>query len=176
MLFRALGIGGAWLIDLEPVGDERGSFARTFCAREFAERGLAVDFVQHSVSRNSARGTLRGLHFQSPPRAEDKLVSCRRGAIFDLCLDLRPGSPTFLKWEGYELSAENGRQLYIPKGCAHGFQTLTDDAEITYRISEYYAPEFSCGVRFNDPAFGIDWPLAVTVMSDKDRTWPDFRP
>jgi dTDP-4-dehydrorhamnose 3,5-epimerase len=173
--FNQLEIQGAWLIELEPVGDTRGSFARTFCASEFAAHGLAVEFPQHSVSRNSLKGTLRGMHFQAPPHAEAKLVSCRQGAIFDVCLDLRPGSPTFLRWCGFELNAENGRQLYLPKGCAHGFQTLTDDTEITYRISEYYHPASACGYRYDDPAFHISWPFAPSVMSEKDKSWPDFR-
>lgn len=175
MRFQPVGIDGAWLVELEPIGDSRGSFARTFCAQEFAAHGLVVDFRQHSVSSNSEKGTLRGMHFQSAPHAEAKLVSCRQGAIFDVCLDLRRDSPTFLQWRGYELNAQNGRQLYIPKGCAHGFQTLTHDAEVTYRISDDYEPSASGGVRFDDPAFGIVWPLPVTVMSDKDRAWADFK-
>lgn len=175
MRFQPAGIDGAWVIDLDPVGDARGSFARTFCATEFGAHGLLTDFRQHSVSRNSEKGTLRGMHFQSSPHAEAKLVSCRRGAILDVCLDLRPGSPTYLQWRGYELSESNGRQYYLPKGCAHGFQTLSDDAEVTYRISDDYAPASAGGFRYNDPAFGIEWPLPPTVMSDKDRNWPDFR-
>jgi dTDP-4-dehydrorhamnose 3,5-epimerase len=176
MKFKPLSIHEACLIEPEPIGDSRGSFARNFCAREFAAHGLATEFVQHSLSRNALKGTLRGMHFQTAPHQEAKLVWCTKGAIFDVYLDLRPGSPTFLKWEGYELSGENGRQLYIPAGCAHGFQTLTDDAEIFYRISQFYAPEASTGVRFDDKAFGIEWPLPVTVMSDKDKAWPDFQP
>lgn len=175
MRFSQLEIEGAWLVDLEPVGDARGSFARTFCAQTFAGHGLVSEFRQHSVSRNSTKGTLRGMHFQSAPHAEAKLVSCRQGAIFDVCLDLRPSSPTFLNWCGFELNAENGRQLYLPRGCAHGFQTLSEDAEVTYRISDDYAPASAGGYRHDDPAFGIAWPLAPTVMSDKDRAWPDFR-
>jgi dTDP-4-dehydrorhamnose 3,5-epimerase len=175
MRFTHLEIPQACLIEAEPMADIRGSFARTFCAREFAEQGLASDFPQHSISRNARSGTLRGMHFQSAPHEEAKLVWCTRGAVFDVCLDLRPSSPTFKKWVGFELSADNARQLYLPKGCAHGFQTLTDDAEIFYRISQYYAPEASVGVRFDDPAFGIKWPLPVTAMSDRDRNLPDFK-
>lgn len=175
MRFLPVDIHEACLIELEPVGDARGSFARNFCAREFAEHGLASEFPQHSISRNGRKGTLRGMHFQTAPHEEAKLVWCTRGAIFDVCLDLRPGSPTFKKWAGFDLSADNARQLYIPKGCAHGFQTLTDDTEIFYRISQYYAPEASAGVRFDDPAFAIKWPLPVTEMSDRDRNLPDFR-
>ena len=174
MHFNHLAIREACLIEPELVGDVRGSFARNFCAREFAEHGLAIEYPQHSISRNAHKGTLRGMHYQTPPHEEAKLVWCTRGAIFDVCLDLRRGSPTFKKWVGFELSAENARQLYVPKGCAHGFQTLTNDAEIFYRISQYYAPEASTGVRFDDPAFGIEWPLPVTAMSDRDRNLPDF--
>ncbi len=175
MRFTPLEIEGAWLVELEPVGDARGSFARTFCAEEFGRHGLVSAFRQHSVSRNSTKGTLRGMHFQAAPHEEAKLVSCRRGAIFDVCLDLRSASPTYLKWCGFELNAENGRQLYLPRGCAHGFQTLSDDAEVTYRISDDYAPASAGGYRHNDPAFAIAWPLAPTVMSEKDKGWPDFR-
>lgn len=174
MRFTKLDIPDACLIELDRIGDARGSFARNFCAREFAAAGLASDFPQHSVSRNATKGTLRGMHFQTAPHEEAKLVWCTRGAIFDVCLDLRSGSPTYLKWVGFELSAENGRQLLIPEGCAHGFQTLSDDAEIFYRISDYYAPEASGGFRHDDPAFAITWPLPVAVMSDKDKAWPDF--
>ncbi len=176
MIFTKLSIHEACLIDPEPIGDSRGSFARNFCVKEFAAHGLATEYVQHSVSRNAVKGTLRGMHFQTAPHQEAKLVWCTRGAILDICLDLRPESPTYLKWEGYELSGANGRQLYIPPGCAHGFQTLSDDSEIFYRISQFYAPDASTGVRFDDPAFGIAWPLLPTVMSDKDKSWPDFTP
>jgi dTDP-4-dehydrorhamnose 3,5-epimerase len=175
MRFTHLAISGACLIEPEPVGDGRGSFARNFCAREFAEHGLATDFPQHSISRNAQKGTLRGMHYQTPPHEEAKLVWCTRGAIFDVCLDLRRNSQTFGQWESFELSADKASQLYIPAGCAHGFQTLTDDTEVFYRISQYYAPEASTGVRFDDPAFAIKWPLAITAMSDRDRALPRFR-
>lgn len=174
MRFSSLAIAGAWLVEIEPHGDIRGSFARTFCAREFAEHGLATNYPQHSRSRNFARGTLRGMHYQRSPHAEAKLVSCTRGAIFDVCLDLRRDSPTFLHWQGLDLSDENGRQFYIPEGCAHGFQALTDDSEVTYRISEYYEQSASAGVRYDDPRFAIRWPLPVASISDRDRDWPDF--
>ncbi len=176
MRFSPLTIIGAWLIELEPQSDVRGSFARTFCAREFAGQGLATDYPQHSRSRNFAKGTLRGMHYQRPPLAEAKLVSCTHGAIHDVCLDLRQDSPTFLQWQGFDLSADNGRQLYIPEGCAHGFQALTDDSEVTYRISAFYDPSASAGVRYNDPRFAIRWPLPVSSISDRDRDWPDFQP
>jgi dTDP-4-dehydrorhamnose 3,5-epimerase len=174
MRFTPLDISGAWLIDIEPIADERGSFARSFCAREFADHGIASEFPQHSLSYNIRKGTVRGMHFQKAPHEEGKLVGCISGAIFDVCLDLRPGSPTYLRWYGAELSAGNRRQLYVPPGCAHGFQTLTDDAEVNYRISTFYAPEASAGVRYNDPRFGIEWPLPITLMSDRDRNLPDF--
>lgn len=174
MHFTPLRISGAWLIDIERHTDERGSFARSYCAREFAAHGMPVDFPQHSLSYNFRKGTLRGLHYQTPPHEEGKLVGCIRGAIFDVCVDLRADSPTYRQWEGFELSADNHRQLFIPKGCAHGFQTLTDDAEVNYRISEFHAPGAGAGVRYDDPAFGIVWPLPVSVISDRDRDYPDF--
>jgi dTDP-4-dehydrorhamnose 3,5-epimerase len=176
MRFTSLEIGGAFVIDVEAHADERGSFARSFCSREFAEHGLPEHFPQHSLSYNVRKGTLRGMHFQKAPHEEGKLVGCIRGAIFDVCLDLRRDSPTFLKWQGFELSADNRRQLYIPKGCAHGFQTLTDAAEVNYRISEFYVPDAGAGYRYNDPAFGVQWPLPVSMISDRDRDYPDFKP
>ncbi len=164
----------ACLIIPEPAPDERGFFARTFCAREMAKRGLETDFVQHSISASARKGTLRGMHFQTEPHGEVKIVTCLKGAILDVIIDLRPRSPAIGKWQGFELTAENHHRVYIPKGFAHGFQTLTDDVEIAYLISAFYEPAAASGVRFDDPAFGIDWPLPVTVMSDKDRAWPDF--
>ena len=174
MRFTPLEITGAFVIDLEPVADARGAFARSFCARAFADHGLASVFPQHSRSYNTVKGTLRGLHWQEPPHQEAKLVGCPRGAIFDLCLDLRRNSPTYLQWRGVELSAENRRQLYIPEGCAHGFQTLTDDAEVNYLISNEYAPQAARGARYDDPAFAIQWPAPVSMISDKDAGWPDW--
>jgi dTDP-4-dehydrorhamnose 3,5-epimerase len=174
MRFEAIGLDGAWLIHPEPVQDERGFFARMFCANEFAAHCLETTFPQHSVSHSSRKGTVRGMHFQTAPHEEVKLVRCVAGAIFDVIIDLRPGSPTFRRWQGFELTADNGLQLYIPKGFAHGFQTLTDDARINYLISEIYAPAAASGVRHDDPAFGIKWPLPVTTISDKDLRWPDF--
>jgi dTDP-4-dehydrorhamnose 3,5-epimerase len=174
MLFTKTDLEGAWLVEPEPARDARGWFARTFCEREFGAHGLETRFVQHSTSQNVERGTLRGMHFQTSGHAEVKLVRCLKGAILDVIIDLNPSSPTFRQWRGFELSAANLRQLYIPKGFAHGFQTLENDCEIGYLISEFYAPGASSGVRWNDPAFGIAWPMAPTVMSDKDKAWPDY--
>ena len=176
MIFTETSLAGVTRIDLEKRCDERGFFARSFCADEFAAHGLPTEFVQQNTSFSVTRGTLRGMHYQIAPNAEDKLVRCLRGALFDVALDLRPESPTYLKWQGFELSAENRTQILIPKGVAHGFQTLQDETEICYLVSSRYAPEAERGIRWNDPATGIDWPLEPTVMSDKDRNWPDLDP
>ena len=172
MRFEPTGLDGAWLVQLAPIRDERGFFARTFCEKEFREHGLVTRFPQHSVSSSSLKATLRGMHFQSEPHAEVKLVRCLSGSIWDVIIDLRAGSPTFRQWRGFELSEQNGSQLYIPKGFAHGFQTLSDDVQVNYLISEFYEPSAATGVRYDDPAFGIAWPLAVTTISDKDMNWP----
>ena len=153
----------------------RGFFARTWCRREIEQLGLCADIAQCSISVNLRKGTLRGMHLQGPPHEETKIVRCVKGAIFDVVLDLRRDSPTFLRWHGVELSSANRLALYIPAGCAHGFQTLDDDCEVAYQISEFYHPECSRPVRWNDRAFGIEWPLPVTVMSAADRTYPDFK-
>lgn len=174
MLIAKTKLHGAWQIDPEPICDSRGWFARTFCEREFGEHGLETRFVQHSTSSNIEAGTLRGMHFQTGVHAEVKLVRCLKGAIYDVIVDLNLNSPTFRRWQAFELTSKNLRQVYIPKGFAHGFQTLEPNSEVGYLISELYAPEASSGVRWNDPAFAIDWPLAVTSMSDKDKAWPDF--
>jgi dTDP-4-dehydrorhamnose 3,5-epimerase len=174
MLFTKTGLEGAWLVEPTPARDERGWFARTFCEKEFGAQGLETRFVQHSTSQNVSKGTLRGMHFQTAPHAEAKLVRCLRGAIWDVIIDLNVDSPTYRQWRGFELTADNVNQLYIPKGFAHGFQTLEDGCEIGYLISEFYAPGASTGVRWDDPVFAIQWPLPVSVMSDKDRGWPDF--
>lgn len=165
---------GAKLIEVEPVTDQRGFFARTFCEREFAAHGLQTSFVQHSVSFSPAKGTIRGLHFQRAPAAEVKIVSCTRGAILDVIVDLRAGSTTHGRWQSFELTANNRRRLYIPAGFAHGFQTLTDDAEVAYLISAFYSPEAASGARYDDPAFAISWPLPVTAISAKDKSWTDY--
>jgi dTDP-4-dehydrorhamnose 3,5-epimerase len=174
MKFIQTSIAGAWLVTLEPRGDDRGSFARSFCTAEFAAHGLETSYIQQNVSRSAKKGTLRGMHFQSAPYGEDKLIRCLRGAIVDIIIDLRPDSPTFRKWEAFELNDENKRQLLVPKGFGHGFQTVSDHVEVTYLVTAKYTPSAESGVRWNDPAFGIKWPLEPTDMSDKDRNWPDF--
>jgi dTDP-4-dehydrorhamnose 3,5-epimerase len=170
--FTETELAGAYLVELDRLEDERGFFARTFCAREFEDHGLSPVVAQANVSFNHRAGTLRGLHYQVPPSAETKLVRCTRGAIHDVIVDLRPGSPTRLQHVGVELSEQNRRALYVPKGFAHGYQTLTDDAEVAYQVDEFYAPGLEQGLRHDDPALGIVWPLAVSVVSEKDAAWP----
>jgi len=172
--FSPTALVGAYVIDIEPVADERGFFVRSWCREEFARRGLNPDLAQCSISFNKKRGTLRGMHYQAKPHEETKVVRCTRGAIYDVIVDLRPESSTFRKWIAVELSADNRRMLYIPAGLAHGFQSLTDDTEVFYQISAPYHPESARGARWNDPAFGIEWPVAERVISDKDRQYPDF--
>ena len=174
MHFVETNLSGAWLIGAEPTRDHRGFFARTFCAREFARHGLETSFVQHSTSYSSHKRTLRGMHFQRAPHAEVKIVRCLKGAIWDVIIDLRPGSPTYRRWEAFELTAENRRQLYVPAGFAHGFQTLCDDTEAGYLMSAYHTPSAACGVRYDDPAFSIAWPLPPGQMSMMDKGWPDY--
>jgi|SRR5215831_6479000 len=174
MRFTETSLCGAWLIDLEPVRDHRGFFARTFCMRELSERGLETSFVQHSTSHSAVKGTLRGMHFQCAPHGEVKVVRCLKGAIWDVIIDLRADSPTYRRWQGFELTAENRRQLYIPAGLAHGFQTLRDDVEVGYLISAYHTPAAGNGIRYDDSAFGIDWPLPIASISEADKKWPDF--
>ena len=174
MIFTETPLKGAYLIDMEKRGDERGFFARAFCEREFAQHGLSNRIVQANNSLSARKGTLRGMHYQRAPHQEAKVVGCIRGAIYDVVLDLRPDSPTYLRWAAAELTAENHRSLYIPEGCAHGFQTLMDGAEVLYLMSEFYAPGHAAGVRYDDPAFAIEWPLPVACISDADRAWPDY--
>lgn len=176
MRFAETYLKGAWLIEPVPLSDARGFFARTFCMREFASHGLEISFVQNSTSYSAQSGTLRGLHFQREPHSEAKLVSCLKGAIWDVIVDLRQGSETFGAWAAFELTAENRRQLYIPRGFAHGFQTLRDHTEVSYLISEFYDPESADGIRFDDPALAIDWPLPVSVISEKDKGWRELNP
>jgi dTDP-4-dehydrorhamnose 3,5-epimerase len=174
MRFEKTKLHGAWLIEAESAHDHRGFFARTFCVREYEERGLTTRFVQNSTSHSNTRGTLRGMHFQRAPHGEVKVVSCLRGALWDVIIDLRRESPTYRQWQGFELTAANQRQLYIPEGFAHGFQTLCDDTRAGYLISAFYVPQAAGGVRYDDPAFAVEWPLPVSVISEKDRSWPDF--
>jgi dTDP-4-dehydrorhamnose 3,5-epimerase len=174
--FHPTPIAGMVLIELEKRGDERGFFARTFCVDEFAAAGLPTVFLQGNYSRSAAAGTVRGMHYQLPPASEDKYVRCTQGAIYDVGVDLRAGSPTFGQSWGTELSAENGLGLLLPKGVAHGMQTLVEDTETNYLVSASYAPDLERGLRHDDPALGIEWPVPVTVVSDKDRSWPDFGP
>ncbi len=169
-------LNSAYLITLNIFSDNRGFFARTYCRSEFEKHELSSHFEQCSISFNHKKGTLRGMHFQKNPHAETKLVRCSRGKIFDVLIDLRPDSSTFAQWEGHILSGENRHMLYIPEGFAHGFQTLEDNTEVFYQISNSYVPSHASGVRWNDPAFSINWPLEVTVISEKDQTFPDFNP
>jgi dTDP-4-dehydrorhamnose 3,5-epimerase len=169
---------GVFVVELEEHVDERGSFARTWCRDEMAAAGLTSELAQCSLSRNRVAGTLRGLHFQRAPHEEAKLVRCTRGAIFDVAVDLRPGSPTRGRWVGVELNPDDGSALYVPEGCAHGFQTLLDDTDVAYMISTPYAPEASAGVRWDDPLIAIDWPevAAVRTISERDRSLPSYGP
>ncbi len=174
MIFRELEIAGAYVLGTERHEDARGFFARTFCQREFQELGLEAAVAQCNVSFNHRRGTVRGMHYQASPSEEVKLVRCTRGAIWDMILDLRPDSASFKRHVAVELDAESRKSLYIPAGVAHGFQTLTDSAEIFYQMSEFYDPSASRGVRWNDPAFSITWPEEITVISERDLAFPDF--
>ena len=173
MKFTATSLADAVVVDLSPIADDRGSFARTFCAETFAAQGLVPTFVQANHSQNVTRGTLRGMHFQRQPHGEVKLVRVVQGAIVDVIIDLRRDSPSYGRWEAFELSTENRRMLYVPAGFAHGFQTLEDHTDVVYQVSHPYTPGAEGGVRWNDPAFGITWPLPVTSISPKDAAWPD---
>lgn len=174
MFFTEAKLKGAFVIGLDRKADLRGFFARTFCVQEFEAHGLSPRVAQCNMSYNRHRGTLRGMHWQAPPSAEAKLVRAVRGSVLDVIVDLRPGSPTYLQHVAVELTASNGQMLYIPEGFAHGFQTLEDETEVFYQMSEFHAPEQARGARWNDPAFGIAWPLPDPTMSDRDRTWPDY--
>jgi len=176
VIFRETDIAGVRIVELEPLADERGFFARSFCAEEFARAGIEMAVVQTNVSRNSRRGTLRGLHYQAEPAPEPKLVRCTAGRVFDVAVDLRPASPSYCRWTGVELDAETGNALFVPAGCAHGFLTLSDHAEVTYLMGAAYVPELARGVRWNDPAFAIAWPFAPAVMSGRDAAYADFDP
>jgi dTDP-4-dehydrorhamnose 3,5-epimerase len=172
--FVPTAIPGARTVELERHPDVRGFFARTWCRDEFARQGIAVDMVQASVSHNRLRGTVRGLHFSWPPSHEAKLVRCERGQVIDVIVDLRPDSPAFLRHVAVTLDDEQGNALYIPPGVAHGFQTLTDNCTVLYMMSDFYRPGLADGVRYDDPAFGIAWPLPVSCIVDRDRLYPDF--
>jgi dTDP-4-dehydrorhamnose 3,5-epimerase len=172
MKFIETKLQGAFIIRPDIIEDERGFFARTFCRREFEDHGLNPDLVQCNISFNKQKGTLRGMHYQAAPHTEAKLVRCTAGAIYDVIIDLRRDSPTFRQWLAEELAADSYCMLYIPQGCAHGFQTLTDNAEVFYQHSAAYSPDHACGIRFNDPALNIAWPLPVSVISAKDQIYP----
>ena len=174
MRFADTAVEGAFVVSLEPIEDERGFFARSWCRREFAEHGVDVEFVQENVGYSVHEGTLRGLHFQHAPHAEVKLVRCTAGVVWDVAVDLRPTSPTFRSWAAAELSATGREMLLVPEGCAHGYLSLVEHAELRYLTSSYYEPSAASGVRFDDPAFGVAWPADVTVVSERDRTWPLF--
>lgn len=172
MIFNTLPLAGAFTIDVQPFQDSRGFFTRTFCEKEFAEHGLVQHFVQANHSGTHGKGVIRGMHFQRPPHGEVKLVKCVQGAIFDVIVDVRRDSPTYLQWFGAELTAENKRMMYVPVGFAHGFQSLTDYSEITYLVSAFYSKESEGGIRYDDPAVQIAWPLPVSLVSDKDKAIP----
>jgi dTDP-4-dehydrorhamnose 3,5-epimerase len=178
VIFTPARLAGAFSIDLERREDDRGFFARSYCRKEFEAHGLKADVAQCNTSYNRRRGTLRGLHYQVAPRAEAKVVHCTAGAVYDVILDLRPESPTFHRWEAFELTVDNRRMLYVPEGFAHGFQTLSDHTSVLYLMMEFYSPEHARGVRWNDPAFGIDWPIAEPIVSRRDAgfpLWPEGR-
>ena len=172
MIFTETPLAGAFVIDLDKRADERGFFARAWCRREFEEHGLIPHIEQINVGYSRRRGTLRGMHWQNPPHAEVKVVRCVRGAMFDVIVDLRPESPTRCRWFGVELRSETGQMLYVPQGFAHGYQTLADETEMIYQTTQPYVSQSATGVRYDDPAFGIRWPLDVTCVSDADRNWP----
>ena len=175
MIFKETRVKGAFMIEMEKRGDDRGFFARVFCRKEFEAQGIDIKVLQANIGFSQSRCTLRGLHYQVPPYAEAKLVRCTAGALYDVILDLRPASPTFKQWLGVELTDKNHTMLYVPEGCAHGYLTLAENTEIYYMVTQFYSPDAERGVRWNDPAFDIKWPLTKgIVISDKDRSWPDW--
>ena len=176
MIFRETTLKGAFVIEIEKFEDTRGFFARAWCQKEVEANGLVSRVVQTNISFNKKRGTLRGMHYQVAPYEQVKLVRCTRGVIYDVIIDLRPDSPTFRKWTGVELTAENYTMLYVPENFAHGFQTLEDNTEVTYQVSQFYSPESERGVRYDDPVFQVEWPLPVEVISEKDIAWPYCSP
>lgn len=174
MNFTETPIAGAYIIDVNRIGDDRGFFGRLWCEREYDQMGLVTRIRQSNIGVSRTAGTLRGLHYQKAPHREVKIVRCVRGAMFDVIVDLRPDSPSYRQWFGMELNQNNATMLYVPEGCATGYQTLVDDTEMYYLTSEFYHPESATGVRYNDPAFEIQWPKEVTVISDNDIQWPDY--
>ncbi|MBD2461552.1 dTDP-4-dehydrorhamnose 3,5-epimerase [Oscillatoria sp. FACHB-1407] len=176
MIFTETKLKGAFILDLEHREDSRGFFARTFCAKEFEAHGLKPTVAQCNLSFNHKAGTMRGMHYQIPPAAETKLVRCTRGAIYDVIIDLRPDSPTYMEYIGVELTEDNRRALYVPELFAHGYLALTDGAEVGYQVGEFYTPGYERGIRYDDPAFKIEWPIPITVISDKDAAWAPFEP
>ncbi|MEL6949397.1 MAG: dTDP-4-dehydrorhamnose 3,5-epimerase [Pseudomonadota bacterium] len=176
MLFTPTPVAGAMILEVKRIGDDRGYFGRLWCEREMAEQGLVSVIRQSNVGFSPRKGTLRGLHYQCAPHQEVKIVRCTRGRVFDVVVDLRPDSPTYCAWHGEELTPDNGKMLYVPEGCATGYLTLEDDSEIYYNTSEFYAPDAATGVRWDDPAFAIDWPTQPAVLSDNDVSWPDYTP
>jgi dTDP-4-dehydrorhamnose 3,5-epimerase len=175
MIFTETRLKGAFIVEMEPMRDNRGFFARAWCQREFEAHGLISCFVQNNITFSPKRGTLRGLHYQIAPHKEIKLVRCTRGAIYDVIIDLRPESSTYRQWLGTELTADNRRMIYIPGGFAHGYQILMDETEVFYQVGAFYAPRYEQGIRWDDRAFGVEWPVTPPViLSEKDRRWPDF--
>jgi dTDP-4-dehydrorhamnose 3,5-epimerase len=174
MIFIETALKGAYILDIEPFIDARGFFARAWCQKEFESGGLVPHMVQTNISFSNTKGTLRGMHYQIAPFEETKLVRCTKGAIYDVIIDLRRDSLTYMQWVGVELTAQNHKMLYVPENFAHGFQTLEDDTEVTYQVSQFYAPQAERGARYDDPAFGITWPLEVVVISDKDKSLSDY--
>ena len=174
MIFQQTKLRGAYIIELKLIEDHRGFFARAWCKDEFTQHGLNVDVVQSNVGFSKAKGTLRGMHYQIAPYEETKLVRCTMGSIYDVIIDLRPDSPTYKQWVGVELTATNYKMIYLPEGFAHGYQTLTDHSETFYQTSQFYSPEASRGVRYDDPAFGIEWPMETRIISAADNGWPDY--
>lgn len=175
MIFTPTTIPGAWIVDLDPIADERGSFARLYSRETFLDHGIEFSVPQINIAVNAKRGTLRGMHYQTPPYGEAKLVHCIAGAVFDVIVDLRRESAALGRWFGVELNAQSRRALYVPTGCAHGYISLTDQAELFYLMGNAYAQDAACGIRWNDPRISIEWPIEPTLMSERDRNWPDWQ-
>ena len=175
MIFNKTKLDDAYIVEMETIRDHRGFFCRAWCSKEFEDHGLISQFVQANLTFSPKRGTVRGLHYQIAPHQEVKLVRCTRGATYDVIVDLRPESPTYKQWLAVELTADNHKMIYIPAGFAHGYQILEDNTEVFYQVGQFYAPKYERGARWNDPAFGIDWPIASPlILSDKDKSWPDY--